>query len=355
MELRYLTKANLASLIDSLEPEFAVFVPQRRSGRRMYGRLAAAGGQEGPRTGEGAMIVGEVRPVEPLKTFFFRNRQKVAEGFQDTVPGSAERPLCLVGVKACDLRSLRVLDAVFRGPDYRDPFYMQARERSLILSADCTSTLESCFCLALGLPPFPEADFDLNLSEVEGGFLTEAGSEKGRKLVEEHRSLFQDPPPGSRNARERLRSRISEEVRKNLQQFSVPEKDKLAGAIRKAYEAPLWREEAQACVECGACNTICPTCHCFLLFDQVRSGQLSRFRLWDSCLLKDFARVAGGANPRPQLWMRLRNRFEKKFDFFPQLAGIYACTGCGRCILACPAKIDIREVLKRNVEYVQQR
>jgi Fe-S oxidoreductase len=69
-------------------------------------------------------------------------------------------------------------------------------------------------------------------------------------------------------------------------------------------------------------------------------------RIWDSCLIEEFAKVAGGANPRSKLWMRLRNRFEKKFDFFPKVADLYACTGCGRCISACPAKIDIRRVLK---------
>ena len=354
MELHYITTANFTLLLDSLQREFTVFVPQRKAGRRMYGRYAA-GEPERRNGGEGALVIGEVRAVEPLKTFFFRCRQKVAEGFQDTVPGSEERPFCLVGVKACDLRSLPVLDAVFGGPDYRDPFYMQARERCLILSADCTCTLESCFCLALGLPPFPQANFDLNLSEVNGGFLAEEGSERGHVLVREHSALFQEAPALLLKAREESRSRISEEVRANLQKFGVPAKEMLEGVIRQAYEAPLWREEAQACVECGACNTVCPTCHCFLLLDQLHSGELDRFRLWDSCLLKDFAQVAGGANPRPQLWMRLRNRFEKKFDFFPQLAGLYACTGCGRCILACPAKIDIREVLKRNVEYVQKR
>ena len=94
---------------------------------------------------------------------------------------------------------------------------------------------------------------------------------------------------------------------------------------------------------------ICPTCHCFLLMDQKSGDEVSRFRQWDSCMLRNFGRVAGEGNPRPLLWMRLRNRFEKKFDFFPKVAGIYACTGCGRCISACPAKIDIRKVLTRLV------
>ena len=123
--------------------------------------------------------------------------------------------------------------------------------------------------------------------------------------------------------------------------------------IEKKYTSELWEDEAKTCVECGACNTICPTCHCFLLYDQKNEQQMRRLRIWDSCMIKDFARVAGGANPRAKLWMRLRNRFEKKFDFFPKVANIYACTGCGRCILSCPAKIDIRKVLKRLVSNAQ--
>ena len=86
-----------------------------------------------------------------------------------------------------------------------------------------------------------------------------------------------------------------------------------------------------------------------MLTDEKEEDKVVRYRQWDSCMLKDYAGVAGGGNPRPQLWMRLRNRFEKKFDFFPQVAGLQACTGCGRCITACPANIDIRRVLKRLV------
>jgi predicted aldo/keto reductase-like oxidoreductase len=38
--------------------------------------------------------------------------------------------------------------------------------------------------------------------------------------------------------------------------------------------------------------------------------------------------------------------FDKKFDFFPHVLGYFACTGCGRCIEACPGDIDIREAMK---------
>jgi Fe-S oxidoreductase len=152
--------------------------------------------------------------------------------------------------------------------------------------------------------------------------------------------------------RDNARQQTVAEVQRAIDAAGVPSQDQYDGMIERNYDAAIWEEEAKRCVECGACNTICPTCHCFVLTDQQIGDQLCRFREWDACMLKDFARVAGGGNPRPQLWMRLRNRFEKKFDFFPQVADTYACTGCGRCISACPAQIDIRNVLKRLVDDV---
>jgi ferredoxin len=124
---------------------------------------------------------------------------------------------------------------------------------------------------------------------------------------------------------------------------------------------PIWGELASKYVECGACNFACPTCHCFLLaeakvkrekpalppaYRQV-GEKFERLRLWDSCQYAGFARVAGGANPRKRREECFKNRFDKKFDFFYKHLNLYACTGCGRCIEACPAGIDLREVFIR--------
>ncbi|NLG29460.1 MAG: 4Fe-4S binding protein, partial [Chloroflexi bacterium] len=35
-----------------------------------------------------------------------------------------------------------------------------------------------------------------------------------------------------------------------------------------------------------------------------------------------------------------------KFAYLPRNVGMYGCVGCGRCVLACPVRLDIREVLR---------
>lgn len=338
---RYISTDNLFKLLDSLKSDYDVFVPVKKGESRFYQKF------EGPSED---VVIGEVRPFEPLKAFFACAREVVAEDFKKKVPHTDARPLCIVGVKACDLKGFKVQDYVFQDHDYQDPFYNKKRQENLIISADCTCAIDTCFCLCLGIQPHPQEDFDINLSPVGNGFVVEIGSEKGEILVNKKSSLFATPGQGSLTDRDQQRSTVIKEVEANVRKNGVPAQDSYKGVIEANYESDIWSDEAKECVECGACNTICPTCHCFLLYDQKDEKRMERLRIWDSCMVKDFARVAGGANPRKNLWQRLRNRFDKKFDFFPKVADMHACTGCGRCILACPAKIDIRKVLAKLVE-----
>ncbi|UCH11870.1 MAG: 4Fe-4S dicluster domain-containing protein, partial [Candidatus Omnitrophota bacterium] len=334
--MKFISNNNLIKLLESLKKDYKVYVPVKKHGQRFYKRYFEFTDD---------IVIGEVRPFEPLKAFFTRARETVAEDFRPDVPHAKDKPFAIVGVKACDLKGFKVQDYVFKDHDYQDPFYIKNREKNLIISADCTCAIDTCFCLALGTKPHPQEDFDINLSDIGEGFVVEAGSQKGQNIIDEKPRLFQDARKELIVERDRIREKVIREVEKNIKENDIPNQELFKGIIEKNYESDIWKEEAGTCVECGACNTICPTCHCFLLYDQKDKKKMERLRIWDSCLIKDFARVAGGANPRQKLWMRLRNRFEKKFDFFPKVAEIYACTGCGRCISACPAKIDIREVL----------
>ncbi|MCK5557195.1 MAG: 4Fe-4S dicluster domain-containing protein, partial [Candidatus Hydrogenedentes bacterium] len=90
----------------------------------------------------------------------------------------------------------------------------------------------------------------------------------------------------------------------------------------------------------------CPTCHCFLLYDQKGQENFERLKVWDACVYAGYSRMAGGGTPRPFLVERFRHRYVHKFDQIVERHGIEGCSGCGRCIEACPGNIDMRKVFK---------
>jgi len=62
--------------------------------------------------------------------------------------------------------------------------------------------------------------------------------------------------------------------------------------------------------------------------------------------LVGYAEVAGGGTPREHRWETFRNRYQCKYNFMKFNFDKLGCTGCGRCISACPAEIDLREVIQ---------
>ena len=112
------------------------------------------------------------------------------------------------------------------------------------------------------------------------------------------------------------------------------------------FNSPKWEEMYKACLACGTCTFICPTCQCYDIRDYNTGNGIQRFRCWDSCMYSDFTLMAHG-NIRNSQKERFRQRFMHKLVYFPENNdGMFSCVGCGRCVSKCPSSLNIVKVIK---------
>ncbi len=299
-------------------------------------------------------LYNRYRALEPAKTLITPDKESI-----DSLESPKEKPKAIFTAKNCDLNAIEVQDFIFLGrppkfgcegevcPLCEDSVYAQRRNNLLIISGDCNAYKEVCWCLGVGIKPYPESGFDINLSPLETGFVVEIATQKGENAIRGFKSRLLSATASQIAKRNQNRSDFIVSMERSLTQLHPGPVDKLSETVKKSYDSSSWKEFMLTCVECGGCNFICDTCHCFLLADEKQAEANKRFKLWDACLFANFAKVAGGANPLDTRAKRLRNRYFKKFDFFPDNMGKIACCGCGRCIEVCPGKIDIRKILKQ--------
>jgi len=105
-----------------------------------------------------------------------------------------------------------------------------------------------------------------------------------------------------------------------------------------------WEKIAAKCISCGICTFLCPTCYCFDINDELVRDHGARFRNWDSCAFPIYTKMPM-ENPREEKWQRVRQKVCHKYEFYPMLFDVTACTGCGRCIRLCPVSWDITQTL----------
>jgi ferredoxin len=243
-------------------------------------------------------------------------------------------PTALLLLRSCDVAGLRALDPVMRW-DYIDESFEARRAATLLISLGCREapSPETCFCQAVGIDPSKAEGADIAIESVPGGGsigyrvapLTDAGRER----------LASAPPP------------IAESLSGENPVRTLPlDVERARAFLRRHVDDPLWERTAEACLGCGTCAFVCPSCHCFDIVDEGDWRRGQRMRNWDSCAFSHFTVHASGHNPRPRQWNRFRQRVYHKFVYYPDKFGRQLCTGCGRCVEACPAGVDLFEVLQ---------
>ena len=247
-----------------------------------------------------------------------------------------EEDFVIFGVRGCDAKSFEVLDRVFL-VDPRDEFYAARRAHGTVVTLACAQPEESCFCTNFGVNPAKPAG-DVTAWIADGDMYFEANTEKGDRLI----AGLADADTEKVEAQQK---EIAEIIRKlpfanlNLAGFDGEH-------LMEKFNDPKWDALSKACLGCGTCTFVCPTCQCYDIRDFDNGKTVTRYRCWDSCMYSDFTLMAA-VNSRQTQMQRFRQRFMHKLVYFPSNNdGMYSFVGCGRCVNKCPQNLNIVKVIK---------
>jgi ferredoxin len=273
-------------------------------------------------------------------------------------PGQQELSV-LFGVRPCDARGLVNLDHVFIDKSYTDSAYAERREKLAVITLACSEVpYPTCFCDSMGGGPADDEGSDIILNETQdgGAWLVTALTEKGKAIdaIWEKAGLLttqeETKDKDKTNATDTDTAMATAPDKAKAAPAScalkVSKPADLAQKLKEAFEDPAWARFSEACIGCGTCSYICPTCYCFDIDTETRGDIAEQFRCWDCCVFSDYSRMAGGHNPRPTKKERLRQRYLHKLSWFNERYGRTLCVGCGRCLAKCPAGLDIVSVIE---------
>lgn len=331
-----ISKDKINDLFDLIAEKQTLYIPADRSdGESEYKKYES-----------GMTLSNNLNTVRSAKDFFFPQTENLVdfkmEGKNIDVIDVREESedFVVFGVRACDARSFGILDKVFLAEPV-DSYYKTRRDHGTVVSMACTKPAETCFCGLFGIDAAaPEGDA-VCFSDGESYFF-KANTERGQAFIDSVSSLLEE---GDTAKLEAVQNR-TRDILKKLPLAGLSTESFGGDKLKEHFSSEKWAELSEACLGCGTCTFVCPTCQCYDIKDFNTGHGIKRFRCWDSCMYSDFTKMAHG-NPRLTQLERFRQRFMHKLVYFPaNNNGEFGCVGCGRCLAKCPISMNIVKVMK---------
>ena len=299
---------------------------------------------------DGIVVSDALKTDRSAKDFFFpqsedlmrfRTEGKNIEIIDDR---KENEDFCVFGVRACDVKSIEVLDKVFLAEPV-DSYYQNRREHGVIISTACSRPVETCFCNTFDID-MTKPEGDVRSYKTDDAYYFESLTEKGKKLLEKAQSVLEESDNKAVDAQIEATKKIAEKLPLHDLSKDAFGKDK----TDEFFNSPAWDSLSESCLGCGTCTFVCPTCQCYDIKDFNTGHGVKRFRCWDSCMYSDFTKMSAG-QPRLSQKERFRQRFMHKLVYYPtNNDGLFSCVGCGRCVAKCPISMNIVKVMKTLTE-----
>ena len=327
-----ISKIQFHQWLESLMPEYELVAPVQDGGFVNFKAVESTG----------AIKTAYLNSKLPPKMVFFPQYEKMIsykiDGKNVAVTDHIDNAKRIIfGMRPCDTKSMLLLDKVFENDMYRDPYYCNRRDNTVIISLACQKPAATCFCSSLGLAPAGTEGADILAIDLGEDYYLETVTDKGGELLKTLPAM--SPLTAADEDRVGTVKALSTGEDLTVDPAAIAEK------LENMFEHSFWDTLHEKCVSCNTCSFNCPTCHCFDIKEEVCGNEGCRVRTWDCCMSTLFTKHGSGHNPRDGKKSRWRQRLQHKFNYFLKNNGEVSCVGCGRCVRNCPVNFDIRQAI----------